>query len=50
MKFIIQMASALNLSCATTVHQVTEKELPQYVEYVISKFGRRSYKVSARVY
>ena len=29
----------------TTTHQVTEKELPQYVEYVNSKFYLRSYAV-----
>ena len=30
----------------TTIHLVTEKELPQYEEYVISKFELRSYTVS----
>ena len=32
----------------TTIHLVTEKELPQYEEYVISKFDLRSYTVSYR--
>ena len=36
------------LSCTTVrwySHQVTERELPQYVEYVISKFNTRAYLV-----
>ena len=29
----------------TAVHQVTEEELPQYMEHVISNFKHRSYAV-----
>ena len=29
----------------TAVHQVTEEELPQYMEYVISDFNLRSHAV-----
>ena len=34
---------------ATTVHQVSEKELSQYAEYVISKFNFLSYKVRSYI-
>ena len=37
----------IKMAVATTssVHKVTEKELPQYVDYVISKFDLRSFTV-----
>ena len=39
----------LSSHLSTTVHQVTEEELPQYVERMISKFNIRSYAVSYSV-
>ena len=40
------MADVNVLHLSATVHRVTEDELPQYVERVISKFNIRSYAVS----
>ena len=34
------------VAATSNAHEVTEKELPQYVDYVISKFDLRSFTVS----
>lgn len=37
-------------SVHSSVHQVTDKEIPQYAEYVRSKFHFRSYTVRPYIY